>query len=465
MKNLQLTETQRKAISHLEQQCSTILQAKPGSGKTLIVLETIAREKPSHVIYCSTPQIAYKGVPAEIKKFGYKFNVYSMEDAKSRAETIRRWRAKGGLLLVSIQLLHKLPVCEVPYTTWFVLDESTLTKRPGGVWSETAQQIAARCCKRILMTGTFRSNELHHVYKQAAIAIGDPQEVVSRLGRFETWKRKHFYVQRVQRGRLILEKLLPKPNAVENVINELAGLLIVVEADETTAARYPKIVEKQIVVRPQLPPSWRFNNPNTTTTVTKLQQAAFGIVYLDQVNENNKGRKTIRLHSEKLGVIRNLLEKHKRVVYVYAFDHEKEAVAKIARSLGLKTRTAKANSKGWIESWNAGKIDVLLLHPRSAGHGVNIQFGGNVMVWGIPTPDYEAYTQTVARLARPGQPETEVLVYEIVADGTIDTIMKHARDSRVLGEKELLEKWRAESKTQPASALNQPMREEVKHEH
>jgi len=463
MKNLQLTETQRKVIEQLDERCSVILQAKPGSGKTRIVLETIARNRPSHVIYCSTPQIAYKGVPTEIKKFGYKFNVYSLEDAKSRDETIRRWRVKGGLLLASIQLLHKLPVCEVPLAAWFVLDESTLTKRPGGVWSETAQQIAARCCKRILMTGTFRSNELHHVYKQAAIAIGDPQEVISRLGRFETWKRKHFYVQQIQRGRLMLEKLLPKPNAVESVINELKDLLIVVETDEAAAAHYPKIVEKQIIVRPQLSPSWRFNNPNEATTVIRLQQAAFGVVYLDLV-ENGR-RNSMKLHTAKLAAIEELLERHRRVVYVYTFDHEKDQVVKIARKLGLKTRTAKANSKGWIDSWNAGKIDVLLLHPRSAGHGVNIQFGGNVMIWGVPTPDYEAYAQTVARLARPGQPEPEVLVYEIVADGTIDAIMKRARDARVVGEKELLEKWRAESKTQPASALNQPMREEVKHEH
>jgi SNF2 family DNA or RNA helicase len=99
---------------------------------------------------------------------------------------------------------------------------------------------------------------------------------------------------------------------------------------------------------------------------------------------------------------------------------------------------SKSNTNKIIEDWNAGKVPVLAVHPRSAGHGLNMQDGGHHMAVLSPTYTAEAYQQIVARLARSGQKE-QVVVYKIKTKETVDFSIEHRLDGRIEDLEDFLE--------------------------
>ena len=121
------------------------------------------------------------------------------------------------------------------------------------------------------------------------------------------------------------------------------------------------------------------------------------------------------IHDRKLDALEDLVESAngKPVLVAYWFKHDKERIQKRMKARELKS------SKDFAD-WNAGKIPVALIHPASAGHGLNLQRGGSILIWFTLTWSLELYQQTVARLWRQGQTDQTVVVQHIVAKGTID---------------------------------------------
>lgn len=144
----------------------------------------------------------------------------------------------------------------------------------------------------------------------------------------------------------------------------------------------------------------------------KLLQLAGGAAY----NENGEVQV---IHDEKLKALDELLEQAngQPVLLFYAYQHERDRIKKRhPEAVDVKEPTA-------VKDWNAGKIPILLAHPASAGHGLNLQFGGHIAIWyGLPC-SLELYQQANKRLHRPGQKET-VLIHHL--------LMKHTWDIRVL---------------------------------
>ena len=144
----------------------------------------------------------------------------------------------------------------------------------------------------------------------------------------------------------------------------------------------------------------------------KLLQMANGSVY-DSEHE------TVSIHDGKLDALEDLIEaaNGRPVLVAYWFKHD---LARIQRRFsGREIKTSQD-----IKDWNGGKIDVGLIHPASAGHGLNLQQGGSMLVWFGLTWSLELYQQTNARLHRQGQKHT-VTIQHIIADGTIDeNVMK-----------------------------------------
>ena len=92
-----------------------------------------------------------------------------------------------------------------------------------------------------------------------------------------------------------------------------------------------------------------------------------------------------------------------------------------------------------MADWNAGKIDMLLVHPASVGHGLNLQHGGSTIIWyTLPNWDLELYQQANARLYRQGQNQT-VVIYHIIAKGTVDEVMLQALNDKDISQKALIE--------------------------
>ena len=146
---------------------------------------------------------------------------------------------------------------------------------------------------------------------------------------------------------------------------------------------------------------------NAAALSNKLQQMANGAVYDESGNVRN-------IHDRKLDALEDLIESAngKPLLVAYWFKHDRERIMKRfpARDISIKKD---------IDDWNAGKIPVALIHPASAGHGLNLQEGGSIIVWFSMTWSLELYQQLNARLYRQGQEHTVVIAHLVTA-GTVD---------------------------------------------
>ena len=146
---------------------------------------------------------------------------------------------------------------------------------------------------------------------------------------------------------------------------------------------------------------------NAAVLSGKLLQMANGAVYDEEKNSHH-------IHDRKLDALEDLIEgaNGKPVLIAYWYQHDADRIK--ARFPVREIKTSKD-----IEDWNAGKISAAIIHPASAGHGLNLQSGGSTLIWFGLTWSLELYQQTNARLHRQGQTDT-VVIHHIIAKGTID---------------------------------------------
>ena len=159
---------------------------------------------------------------------------------------------------------------------------------------------------------------------------------------------------------------------------------------------------------------------NAEALSNKLSQMANGAVYDEDKNY-------IEIHDRKLDALEDLIEQSngKPVLVAYWFKHDLERIKKRFTVREIKT------SKD-IADWNNGSIPVAVIHPASAGHGLNIQEGGSTLIWFGLTWSLELYQQTNARLWRQGQKSKTVVIHHIISKGTIDEqIMKALREKEM----------------------------------
>ena len=145
----------------------------------------------------------------------------------------------------------------------------------------------------------------------------------------------------------------------------------------------------------------------------KLLQMAGGAVYDAEGVAHER-------HQRKLEALEQLVEEAngQSVLVFYNYKHERTRIEK------LFPRARHISEDGAVEDWNAGKIPILLANPASAGHGLNLQFGGHIIVWFSPTWNLEYYEQANKRLHRRGQTKP-VIVQHLIAKGTLDEVILH----------------------------------------
>lgn len=153
-----------------------------------------------------------------------------------------------------------------------------------------------------------------------------------------------------------------------------------------------------------------------------------------------------RFHERKLDALEDLIESAngKPVLIAYWFKHDLFRITERLEKLGIVFE--RLDSDDSIHKWNEGKLQAGLIHPASAGHGLNLQSGGNIMVWFGLTWSLELYQQTVARLWRQGQKSGTVSVIHIVTEGTVDERILKALESKEHTQAALIEAVKAEVK-------------------
>jgi len=159
-------------------------------------------------------------------------------------------------------------------------------------------------------------------------------------------------------------------------------------------------------------PDGEITAANAASLSGKLSQMANGAVYTD-------AGETVAIHERKLDALEDIIEaaNGKPVLVAYWFQHDRERIAARLRKLHIPFSLLDTSES--IARWNRGELPVALIHPASAGHGLNLQAGGSTLVWFGLTWSLELYQQANARLWRQGQTDT-VVIHHIIAADTID---------------------------------------------
>jgi SNF2 family DNA or RNA helicase len=281
--------------------------------------------------------------------------------------------------------------------------------------------------KRIVgLTGTPSSNGLMDLWAEFRLL-----DMGERLGRFIGQYRTSYFRQDKQNGQVVFS-YKPLPGAEKQIYSRISDITISMKSTdhlkmpELISAKYKaELSEKEREKYEKLKSELVLNlddgevtAANAASLSNKLCQMANGAIYDDE-------GEVIRIHDQKLDALEDIIEaaNGRPVLVAYWFRHDLERITE--RLHRLKIPCSRLDTDGSIRKWNAGEIPVALIHPASAGHGLNLQDGGNMLVWFGLTWSLELYQQTVARLWRQGQESETVVVQHIITKGTIDErIMK-----------------------------------------
>ena len=281
--------------------------------------------------------------------------------------------------------------------------------------------------KRIVgLTGTPSSNGLMDLFAEFKLL-----DMGERLGRFIGQYRNTYFTPDKRNGQVIFS-YKPLPVAEDAIYRKISDITISmkavdhlkmpelvtsdyeVEFSEKEQNRYKELKENMVL---QLSGE-EITAANAASLSNKLCQMANGAIYDDEKN-------IIQIHDRKLDALEDIIESMngRPVLVAYWFKHDYDRI--VERLKMQNVPCAKLDTEQSITSWNTGEIPVALIHPASAGHGLNLQSGGSTLVWFGLTWSLELYQQTNARLYRQGQCSDTVVIQHIVAKNTIDEqIMK-----------------------------------------
>ena len=270
------------------------------------------------------------------------------------------------------------------------------------------------------LTGTPSSNGLMDLWAEFRVL-----DLGERLGRYITHYRNEYFLPDKRNGAIIFS-YKPQINAEERIYRRLADMTISMKSteylkmpelilneleinlDEEDQMKYKKF-KKEMVMTIQ---EKEIDAINAASLSNKLIQLANGSIY-------DEDKKFYEVHNKKLDKLEEIIESAngKPVLVAYWFKADKERIEKRFKVREIKTADD-------IKQWNKGMIDLALIHPASAGHGLNLQSGGSTLAWFSLTWSLELYQQTNARLYRQGQKDT-VVIHHLITKNTIDEdIMK-----------------------------------------
>ncbi len=315
-----------------------------------------------------------------------------------------------------------------------VIDELSSFKSPTAKRFRALRRVRPAIKRIVGLTGTPAPNGLIDLWAQ--IYLLDQGE---RLGKTVTGYRDRYFEPN-RRNRNVIYSWKPKPGAEAEIYAKISDICVSLRAEDWL--KVPDRIDNVITVK--LPPEAKERYEvlerdlllpladadvvaNTAAVLTnKLLQLANGAVY----DENGETRE---IHAAKLAALDDVIEaaNGQPVLVFYAYKHDLARLsAHIPGARELKT------SKD-IKDWNEGRVPVMLAHPASAGHGLNLQAGGHVVVWFGLTWSLELYQQANARLHRQGQ-QHNVIVHHLVAEGTVDEDVMAALGNKAVGQDALL---------------------------
>ena len=302
-----------------------------------------------------------------------------------------------------------------------VIDELSSFKNHQSKRFRSLMKIRPRVKRVVGLTGTPSSNGLMDLWAQFRLL-----DMGQRLGRFIGKYRTDYFLPDKRNGQVIFS-YKPLPNAEERIYDRIKDITISMNA--TDHLKMPELLTVEHKVKLSETEWERYDELKRDLVLTltggevtaanaaalsgKLCQMANGAVYGDE-------GAVIRIHDRKLDELEDLIEQAngKPILVAYWFQHDKARIAERLQKLSIPF--AHLDKPDTMAKWNNGELPVALIHPASAGHGLNLQAGGSTLIWYGLTWSLELYQQTNARLWRQGQSAETVVIHHILTENTID---------------------------------------------
>ena len=370
------------------------------------------------VLVIAPLRVALDTWPSEIEKWdhlrGLTYSVAVGNEAQRKAALLQRAsvyiinRENVGWLVESSGLPFDYDMV--------VIDELSSFKSYQAKRFRALLKVRPRVKRIVGLTGTPSSNGLMDLWAEFRVL-----DMGKRLGRFITHYRTAFF-QPDKRNAQVVFSYKPLPGAEDAIYEKISDITISMRAgdyldmpecvmNEVKVTLSEKERQAYDTMRSELVISLggeAVDAGNAAALANKLSQMANGAVY-------GEDKKILPLHDQKLVALEDLIEaaNGKPVLVAYWFKHDLERIR--ARFTVREIKTAQD-----IADWNQGKIPVAVIHPASAGHGLNLQAGGSTLIWFGLTWSLELYQQTNARLWRQGQEAQTVVIHHIITKDTID---------------------------------------------
>ena len=423
-----------------------------GMGKTVCSLTAIEQLmydsfEISKVLIVAPLRVAKVTWSDELKKWDHLQHLRYAVAVGSEEERLAALQSDADIYIINRENLQWLiEKSGIPFEyDMVVLDELSSFKNWQSKRFRAFMKVRPKVKRVIGLTGTPSSNGMMDLFAEFKCL-----DMGKRLGRFITQYRNAYFKPDRTNGQIVYSYQL-LPDAEQQIYDRIADITVSLKAmdhlkmPELISTRYPVYMDEeekqkydQLKADLILPYKDQDNitAANAAALSGKLCQMANGAVYSDE-------REVAHIHDRKLDALEDIIEAAQGPVLVcYWYKHDLERIIK--RLEELKVDYGCISSESSIRMWNAGKMQVGLIHPASAGHGLNLQSGGHVIVWFGLTWSLELYDQTNARLWRQGQQAETVVVQHLVTAGTIDERILDALQHKEQSQNALIDAVKAE---------------------
>lgn len=429
----------------MHKRCGLFLEM--GLGKTVITLSAVQKLlddfEVSKVLVVAPLRVASTVWAEEAAKWDHLGGLRFSKILGDRAEREAALRKKADIYVINRENVSWLVEHQATKKTWpfdmIVLDELSSFKSPRAERFKSMKRVLPAVSRIVGLTGTPSPNGLIDLWSQIYLLDGG-----TRLGKF-IGNYRNAYFTPGQRNGAIVYNWVPIKGASEQIYHRISDICMSMRAEDylslpdrnditcsvslsDRARKAYDAMERDLV----LPLAGEVITAQNAAVLTgKLLQLANGAIY-------DEDGKYISLHDAKLDALEDLIEaaNGEPVLVYYSFRHD----AKRIRTRFPYARELKTEQD--VAAWNAGEVPLLIAHPASAGHGLNLQSGGHIMVWFGLTWSLELYQQACARLYRQGQ-KKPVTIYHIITKDTVDSHVLRALVGKASGQNDLIDAVKA----------------------
>ena len=439
------------ATEYIENHDIAAVLLECGLGKTSITLTAISdlmfdSFEVHKVLVIAPIRVAKISWPDELEKWDHISDLRYSVAVGTEAERIKALKEPADIYLINRENVQWLiEKSGIPFDyDMVVVDELSSFKNHQAKRFKALMKVRPKIHRIVGLTGTPSSNGLMDLF--AEYKLLDNGE---RLGRFIGQYRNAYFKPDKTNGPVVYSyKLLP--GAEEAIYDKISDITISMKSadhlkmQELVNSRYTVHLDKKellkyVRMKQDLLlklPKGEVTAANAAALSGKLVQMANGAIYMDDGSIEE-------IHSRKLDALEDIIESAngKPVLVAYWYQHDLQRICE--RLTELKLDFCRFDKDENIRRWNTGTVSVGLIHPASAGFGLNIQSGGNILVWFGLTWSLELYQQTVARLWRQGQKNT-VSVIHIITAKTIDEQIMRALETKDHTQAALIDAVKAE---------------------